>query len=165
MRLILHSPLIPLLSLLLSSCLGTKYLKEDQKLLYKQKINAPKPIDTEELSEFYQQQPNRRFPLIPFSPYVWFYYHGVKRYSTEKYNGKKDNIREHYRKKISVLDSSKAKKIRRLTRKRDKKIARQDKNIEEGNVWMRWGEPVTVYNSASTAENIKKFNLYLFSKG
>lgn len=165
MRLILRSPLILLLSLLLSSCLGTKYLKEDQKLLYKQKINAPKPIDTEELSEFYQQQPNRRFPLIPFSPYVWFYYHGVKRYSTEKYNGKKDNIREHYRKKISVLDSSKAKKIRRLTRKRDKKIARQDKNIEEGNVWMRWGEPVTVYNSASTAENIEKFNLYLSSKG
>ncbi|MEM8569074.1 MAG: hypothetical protein AAGF85_21645, partial [Bacteroidota bacterium] len=145
--------------------MGTRYLKEDQKLLYKQKISAPKGVDTQELSELYDQRPNRRFPLIRFSPYVWFYYHGTKRYSIDKYETKKNKITEHYGKKISSLDSARLKKINRLSRRQEKKIARQDKNIEEGNVWMRWGEPVTIYSNSSAQRNIERFKLYLSSKG
>ncbi|MEM7106769.1 MAG: BamA/TamA family outer membrane protein [Bacteroidota bacterium] len=165
MRLILRYPLVLFTSLLVSGCLGTRYLKEDQKLLYKQKIDAPKGIDTEELSNLYDQSPNRRFPIIPFSPYVWFYYHGTKRYAIDKYEAKKDEIRGHFNEKIALLDSGKQRQIRRLRRKKEKKIARQDKNIEEGNVWMRWGEPVTVYSKRSTEQNIERFKLYLSSKG
>ncbi len=165
MRLILRYPLILFISLLVSGCLGTRYLKEDEKLLYKQKISAPKEIDTEELTELYIQKQNRQFPLIPFSPYVWFYYHGVKRYSVEKYENKKEQIRKHFNEKLAKTDSSNRKKRNRLSRKREKKIARQDKNIEEGNVWMRVGEPVTVYKPSAAAKNIENFNLYLSSKG
>jgi len=155
--------LLPIFLFLLSGCLGSKYLKDDEKLLYKQKIKTSQKVNKEELAQLYIQRPNRQFPIIPFSPYVWFYYHGLKRYDTEKYQRKKAEIRAKYDAKIA--EAEKDKKKLKLERKKRKKIAKQDKNIQEGNVWMRWGEPITVYDSAKTEQTIDRFELYLSSKG
>ena len=148
----------------LSGCLGTKYLEDGQKLLYKQQIKAPKGVDKEELTELYVQRPNRQFPIIPFSPYVWFYYHGVKRYNKIDFAGKKEVIRQKWNAKINKA-GGKPKKTASYKRKMDKKLAKVDKTIEEGNVWMRWGEPIAVYSPASTQANMDRFELYLSSKG
>lgn len=164
MRIVRRSPFLIVLIFLLSGCLGTKYLKEDQKLLYKQKIKAPQEINREELAQLYVQQPNRQFPLIPFSPYVWFYYHGLERYNSIDYVEKKDGIRKKWNTKIENA-AGHNKKINRYRRRMNKKIAKVDKIVEEGNVWMRWGEPVSVYNPANTSANIDRFELYLSSKG
>ncbi|MTI23211.1 hypothetical protein E1176_19435 [Fulvivirga sp. RKSG066] len=163
MRRYRHITLLPIFLLLLSGCLGSKYLKEDEKLLYKQKIKATDKVNKEELAQLYIQRPNRQFPLIPFSPYVWFYYHGIKRYDTEKYQQNKEEIRAKYNEKIA--EAEKESKKNKLERRKRKKIAKQNKNIQEGNVWMRWGEPISVYDSTQMAQTEDRFYLYLSSKG
>ncbi|MEL7004486.1 MAG: BamA/TamA family outer membrane protein [Bacteroidota bacterium] len=149
---------------MLSGCLGTKYLKEDEKLLYKQKIKAPKVINTEELSQFYSQRPNRRFPIIPFSPYVGLYYIGQNRYDIDKYEQQKSQIIKKWNTKIEQVGAI-SKKSQKFRRRKEKKLAKIDKNIEEGNVLMRWGEPITVHDTSATNTTIARFKLYLGSKG
>lgn len=163
MRSIKNIALLSVLLPLLAGCLGTKYLKDDEKLLYKQKIKAESKVDKEELAQLYVQRPNRQFPIIPFSPYVWFYYHGLKRHDIEKYNARKEEIREKYNYKIA--NATKEKKKQKLERRKRKKVAKQSKNIQEGNVWMRWGEPISVYDSVQMEETKDRFKLYLSSKG
>lgn len=148
---------------ILPSCLGTKYLKEGEKLLVKQKIKTDSNIDKEELSQFYAQKPNRQLPIIPFSPYVWFYYHGLQRYDVKKYEKQKTKTIVKWNSKINQTD--KERKKNRLIRKKKNKIDRIDKNIEQGNVWMRWGEPVAAYDSALSNRSMDQFKLYLSSKG
>jgi len=143
--------------------LGSKYLKEDEKLLYKQKIKTKDKIDKEEITQLYVQEPNRQFPIIPFSPYVWFYYHGIKRYDVEEYKAKKDAIRKKF--ELKIEKANKKRKKDKLRRKMRKKLATQQKNIDEGNVWMRWGEPIAVYDSTHTKETVDRIQLYLNSKG
>ncbi|QSE96900.1 translocation and assembly module lipoprotein TamL [Fulvivirga lutea] len=150
-------------SLLLSGCLGTKYLKEDENLLFKQNIKVGKAIDSDDLEQLYAQEPNRQFPLIPFAPYVWFYYWGKKSYDIEKYQAKKAEIAGKFSKKIKAAEK-RSKRIK-LERKQRRKLAKIDKTIEEGNTLMRWGEPLAVYDSSLTQSTIDRFELYLDSKG
>ena len=164
MRITRSAPLLFVLLFSLSGCLGTKYLKEDQKLLVKQRINAPKEVKKDELAELYVQQPNRQFPLIPFSPYVWFYYHGQKRYNEIDYAAKKEAIRSKWNERISKV-SNNEKKVGRYQRKMNKQLSKIDKIVEEGNVWMRWGEPISTFSEANASRTIERFELYLSSKG
>ncbi|ELR70909.1 hypothetical protein C900_03344 [Fulvivirga imtechensis AK7] len=149
---------------IISGCLGTKYLKEDEKLLYKQKIKGADEIASESLSQLYVQEANRQFPIIPFSPYVWFYYWGLKRYDVEKYEEKRESTRAKWNKKIATAGNNE-KKVQRLERKKRKRVARINKTIEEGNVLMRWGEPVAVYDSFKTMQTMGRLQLYMNSKG
>ena len=151
------------LTVILSGCLGTKYLKEDEKLLYKQNIKVAKQIDKDDLETLYAQEPNRQFPIIPFAPYVWFYYWGKKSYDTAKYESKKDIFIQKIDQKIK--DADKKKKKNSLERKKRKKIAKLDKTIKEGNTLMRWGEPLAVYDSTQAENTKNRFELYLASKG
>jgi outer membrane protein insertion porin family len=58
----------------LYGCIGTKYLKENEKLLYRQSIDAPKYVNEEELRNLYAQRPNRKLLNLPISPLVSIYY-------------------------------------------------------------------------------------------
>lgn len=147
-------------TILLPGCLGTRYLQPNETLLYKQKIKVNKPIDSDDLAELYTQSPNRQFPIIPFSLYVWFYQGGIKKYSPKVLNLKKEEIKTNY---DSLIASSTKKK--KLLQKRNRKTQKIDKTIKEGNVLMRWGEPLAVYDSLQTNTTIRKFELYLQSKG
>ncbi len=151
-------------SLLLSGCLGSKYLKEDEQLLYKQKIKVDKNIDKDELEQLYVQEPNRQLPIIPFAPYVWFYYWGQKSYDIEKYEKKKELTRQKYDQKLEK-EGLKKRKRDKLERKLKSKIDKINVTIEEGNVLMRWGEPLAVYDSSKTQSTLDRFDLYLDSKG
>jgi outer membrane protein insertion porin family len=151
-------------TLILSGCIGTKYLKEDEKLLYKQNIKVEKPINKNDLEQLYAQVPNRRFPIIPFSTYVWLYYWGQKNYDIPKYEEQKAHTQTKFDNKIEKAATKKG-KVSRIEKRKKKKIEKIDKNITEGNFLMRIGEPITIYDTAQTKVTLNRFDLYLDSKG
>jgi len=150
-------------TILLSGCLGTRYLKPNQELLYRQKVTVSKKIAKGDLEDLYVQSPNRQLPIIPFSPYVWFYQAGIKKYNLEALVLEKELLRKEYDSLISLASSSKKKN--KLIQKRNRKTQKLDKTIKEGNVLMRWGEPLAVYDSSITESTKQKIKLYLHSKG
>lgn len=150
-------------TILFSGCLGTRYLKSNEELLYKQKIVANKSVDVELLEELYAQTPNRQFPIIPFSPYVWFYEAGIKKYDQDALILKKNELIAQY--DTLIAQTANQKKQNKLLQKRNRKSLRIDKTIKEGNVLMRWGEPLAIYDSNLTNNTIQKFKLSLYSKG
>jgi outer membrane protein assembly factor BamA len=154
--------LVLALSAFLQGCLGTKHLKENQKLLYRQRTHAPKNIDKDHLRSLYSQQPNRKF-LGLFTPLVSIYYFGERRYDQEKFIRKKEAAEKKYDEKISRTTSSK--KINNYQFKKQKKVNKYNGFIENGNNWMQWGEPVSVFDSSQVTLTKERFGEYLFSNG
>jgi len=153
------------LLLLTTGCLGTRHLKEGEKLLVKQQVSkTTKDIDKEDLSELFIQRSNRKVPLLPFAPYVGLYYHGLKRYDTEEYQQEIEEVQEKYNRKI-IKAEGKEKKVARLERKKRKKVDKLEQTIQEGNTWMRWGEPLAVWDSTKTIASAERLQLYIQSKG
>lgn len=151
------------LTVSLSGCLGTKHLKEKEKLLYRQRTHAPAHIDKESLRNLYAQRPNRKFLGLPFSPLVYIYYFGERRYDQEKFIRKKEAAEKKYDDKISRTTS--AKKINSYQFKKQKKVDKYNDFIENGNNWMQWGEPIAVFDSSQVTLTKERFNEYLFANG
>ncbi len=148
---------------ILSGCLGTRHLKENERLLLRQRIvNVPSTIDREEMSGYYAQRENRKF-LWVMTPLVEVYYWGERNYDPEKYVKKKAKVDEKFDRKIARTGSQK--KINEYEFRRQKKIERLNNLIENGNLRMQWGEPVAVFDSALMASSAETFEDYLFSKG
>lgn len=163
MRLDKNQFLLLVCTFLLSGCLGSKYLKEDEKLLYKQNVKVNKNIDKDELNQLYAQEPNRQFPILPFAPYVWLYYWGQSSYDLEKYEQKKVEVSNKFDTKIAQAE--KTKKKNKFERRKKNKLDKINKTISEGNWRMRIGEPLSVYDSTLTKNTRDRFDLYLDSKG
>lgn len=151
------------LGFLLSGCLGTQHLGEGEYLLYKQKIENVENLNEDELSDFYRQEPNRKFPLIPFTPFVWVYYKGLGFYDKEKLQQDKQKTIEKYDARIA--EAEKEKKKTRLESKKESKVSKIDRTLEEGNLLMRWGEPLSVYDSAQAEVSRQQMENYLHTKG
>src|SRR5688572_18616223 len=147
----------------ISGCLGTKHLKENEKLLYSQGTRVPNSIDKEALRNLYAQTPNRKFLGLPFTPLVSIYYFGERRYKQEKYIRKKEAVEKKYDDKISRTSS--AKKIDNYQFKKQKKVNKYNGFIENGNNWMQWGEPIAVFDSSQVRLTKERFNEYLFANG
>src|SRR5688572_20343130 len=71
--------LILALPLLLSGCIGTRHLKENERLLLFQRINAPNHINKEDLRGLYAQRENRKI-LGVVAPLIEIYYWGERNY-------------------------------------------------------------------------------------
>jgi len=147
----------------LSGCLGTKHLKENEKLLYVQTIEAPKNIDQEELRNLYAQRPNRKILGLPISSLVGIYYFGEKRYDQQKYVEKKEAVETKYDAKIA--DENSEKKINKYLFKKQKKVTKINSFIENGNLWMQWGEPLSIFDSTQVTLTRQRFRDYLFANG
>jgi outer membrane protein insertion porin family len=143
----------------LTGCVGTKHLKENEKLLIKQKIKTPSSISKSDLRELYAQEANQRFPpfLIPL------HYAGKRRFSIEKYEKKKQKAIEKIDAKIAK--TKRDRRINNLQFKKQRKIDKYNNRIEDGNLWMQWGEPIAVFDSLKFEQTIERFQNYLFSKG
>ncbi len=155
---------ITILALFLTGCLGTSYLKEDQKLLYKQKLKGAKGLDKEQLDAYFQDRPNRRLPLIQWSPYIDIYQIGKNSYDSSKYLKKKAKIDTAFQKKIAKAGDNERKALKHRA-KMNKKLAKQDRALKEGNLFMRWGEPPAVFDSTNSELTVEQFEKYLHSKG
>ncbi len=151
--------LVSIAALFLASCSGTRYLQPGEQVLVSQKIKGTQKISKFRLEEFYAQKPNKRFPI----PYAWLYEKGKKNYDIEKVERQKEKIVLKFNEKIESTESE-SKKLK-YARKRDKKIAKKDLVITDGNLLMRWGEPLAVFDSAASEETERRINLYLTSKG
>lgn len=152
------------LAISISGCVGTRYLNEDQYLLYDQEIKGANKVSEDELSEFYRQEPNRRLLLIPFAPYVWLYQMGLNNYDKEELQQEKEAIAQKYDQRIEE-NQGKDRKVRRLAEKKEKKISKIERNIEEGNLLMRWGEPLAIYDSSLAETTRTQMENYLNTKG
>lgn len=111
------------------------------------------------------QKPNRRIPVIRFSPYILFYQWGQNKYDRTALEIEKNNIENYYDSLIYNTPKNKSNKRKRLERKKNRKASKLDLDIKEGNLLMRWGEPLAVYDSASTIRSEDKLLLYLQSNG
>ncbi len=152
------------MGILLSGCLGTQYLKDDEYLLYRQKIKGEEQLKEEELSAFFRQEPNRRLPIIHIAPYVGFYQYGLQRFDTAKINRKIEKIRQKYDRKIE-LHEGQEKKVSKLLDKKERKIAKINRKLEEGNLWMRWGEPLAIYDDDLAKASQDQLSQFLHTKG
>ncbi len=155
--------LLILLPFLLAGCLGTKHLKENQKHLFQQGIKAPSNISEDQLRALYSQRPNRRFLFLPFYHLVAIYYAGEKRYNKEKFIRKKAKAEARFDSKIAKTRAQR--KINNLQFRKQKKIDKYNSRIENGNLFMQWGEPLAVFDSALVDITINRFKNYLFSEG
>lgn len=156
--------IISLLALLASGCIGTKHLKEGQYLLYNQKVDAPKEVSSDQLNNQFTQRHNSRIWKFPIAPYTYLYYSGLKRYDTVKYENRKDRINTKYTKKLNQA-VSKENKTNRLLRKQEKKLDKINRTLEEGNLRMRWGEPIVVFDSTKVEKTRNNLEVFMHSNG
>ncbi|WPP53076.1 BamA/TamA family outer membrane protein [Catalinimonas niigatensis] len=138
-------------------------MDEGEYLLYNQKINNAENLDEEELYDFYRQEPNRKFPIIPFTPFVWIYHIGLDFYDKEELQQEKQETIEKYNNKIA--EAEKEKKKQRLESKKESKVDKIDRKLEEGNLLMRWGESLSIYDSAQAEVTRQQMENYLHTKG
>jgi outer membrane protein assembly factor BamA len=144
-------------------CIGTKHLKEGEYLLYNQKITSAEKFDSEAIKRQLVQDHNSRIWFLPIAPYTYIYHKGLKNYDSAKYELKKLKITEKFEAKISKAE--KENKINRLQRRLNKKVGKENKNLDEGNLFMRWGEPIIVYDSTQTEKSRKNLDVYMKSNG
>lgn len=156
-----------LCTVLATGCIGTRFLKEDEKVLYKQRIKGNENISSSKLENYYLQRPNARvLYYLPFSPYVFLYEWGERNYNQEALIAEKQALSNEYENKI-VREQSKGndRKAKRLKKKKEKEVARLENEIENGNWRMRNGEPLVVYDSSLIQKTEEQMELYYNSRG
>jgi outer membrane protein insertion porin family len=149
--------------LFLSSCIGTKHLKEGETLLYSQRIKAPKGIDTDDLNELYAQKANRKILGTPLAPLVWIYYRGAKRFDPKKYEKKIAKAEKKYDAKIAKAKSER--KANNFQFRKQSKVAKFNDRLQNGNQMMQWGEPIAVFDSIKMNITVDRFKQFLFAHG
>ncbi len=174
------SQLSILASIFLSSCLGSKFLKENEQLLAENEITGVSGSLKDESSALIQQTPNTRplgilagsplkFMVIPFTHLAHFYQMGqngflfLDGYDPQKIEAEKLEIRDKYQAKMEK--ASKDKKKQKIQAKMIKKLDKKDREIKEGNQLMRWGEPLAVYDHNLALASKQNIKLFLNSKG
>jgi hypothetical protein len=135
-------------------------------MLSRQTVEAPKGFNTANVTNLAVQSPNKKFLWLNINLLVWMYHKGEKRYykiSRQKFISKRASIAEEYDQLIANATSQK--KINALQFKKRKKTDALDKKIENGNLFMQWGEPLAIFDSAKLIASLEKMNNYLFVKG
>lgn len=156
---------IVLINTSLSGCLGTRYLQDNEYLIYSQKIKGNEETSKEKLAEFYKQNKNKRIPILNLAPWVYFYQWGMKSYDVDELESKRQEIAQKYDSKIERFKEEKPGKIARLEEKKTKKLDKIDKSINEGNFLMRLGEPLAIYDNMLAGATLEQINTYLNTQG
>lgn len=147
----------------MSGCFGTKHLKENERLLFSQRVKAPKELNKNDLEELYAQKANRRIPIIQLSPLISIHYLGKRYYDPKKYEKKIAKAEKKFDAKIAKAKSDR--KVNNLQFRKQGKIAKFNDRLINGNQFMQWGEPVSVYDSSKTVLTLEHLRSYLFSNG
>src|SRR5260370_34246155 len=147
----------------MSSCIGTKHLQENEKLLYHQNIKYPKKFNSEGLRDLYVQKVNGRIRPTSISIPVGMYYAGKKKFDKEKFIERKTKVEAKYDRKIAA--AKKQKKIANLQYRKQNATDVLNKKIENGNMFMQWGEPVTIFDTAAMHQTKNKIESTLFNRG
>jgi len=150
---------------LLSGCLGTRYLQDGEQLLASQKVeNKPDDISSSKISSLYLQKINRRLiSVLPISHYALIYQSGKKAYKPEKFINKREAKTQDFDRRIA--EESNEKRIEKLKNKKQKQLEKIQVRIDEGNMRMRIGEPLAIYDSAQIALTVERIQNFLYING
>ncbi|WP_226388994.1 translocation and assembly module lipoprotein TamL [Penaeicola halotolerans] len=141
----------------------TRQLKDGQYQLDEVNIEGLEKTKKYELEELLQQEPNTKFPLINFYPYVKLYNFGESLYDSVALEKKKVSINEKFDEKVA--EAEKSRKKEKLEGRRTLKLNQLNKKIERGNQFMRWGRPLTIYDSLITQQTAQQMEVYLYNNG
>lgn len=155
---------LPIMLVLLSGCLGTKQLKENEFLVYSQKLEGNSKFKTDRLEPLIAQKPNPRLPFLPVSIPVWSYQQGLKSFDTARVEQKLADTKLRYERRIEQAEDN-TRRIVRLESRRDSKIRGLQKKLEEGNWLMRRGEAPSTYNLEAVQKSLQDLRLFYFSEG
>lgn len=158
--------------LLLNGCTATRYLKDDERLLFKQKVKSPKGFDRTGLRDIYVQKANGRFLGLPVNSLTLMYYFGLNRFEREHswfVHSKNDFIRKKERKEKKfdkkITAATGDRKKANLQFRKQQKIDAINFKIENGNMPMQWGEKVSVFDTVSLRESTEKITALAFNRG
>ncbi|GHN02909.1 membrane protein [Cytophagales bacterium WSM2-2] len=115
------------------------------------------------MRDLYVQKINSRIRPTSISVPVSLYYLGKKKYKQEKFIALKQKTEAKFDAKIA--STKEGKKIANLQYRKQNKIDAITKKIDNGNLFMQWGEPVTVFDSALMRQTRLKMETLLFNKG
>jgi outer membrane protein insertion porin family len=145
------------------SCGSVRYLGPDEKILNHQKIKAPANINKANLENLYTRKENRKLFGFMGSHLVWMYYTGLKRYKVDKFIEKRNRIEARFAERLK--DSTNLNRLNNLQFKKSKKTDRKNLKIENGNDFMRWGEPLALFDTAEVKKTVGRFDDFLFANG
>ncbi len=91
------------------------------------------------------------------------YYLGKKRFKKEKFIDRKTKTEAKFDRKIAATKNQK--KIANLQYRKQNATDAYNKKIDNGNMFMQWGEPVTVFDTAAMQQTQHKIETSLFNKG
>ena len=125
-----------------SSCVPSKNLKPNEYLLYKQSISGNKHISTEKLEPFYRQKPNRKLMYLPFSPYIYVYYKGLRRFKKQKpkYEQRLAAIEKKYTQKINTITDS-VKNHEKRQQSLEKRLEKKRKKLKYPIIFLDFTNP------------------------
>jgi outer membrane protein assembly factor BamA len=149
--------------LAVQGCRGVRHLKENESMLYKQHVETPKGISSSALSDLYVQEANKKFLGLPVHTLVTLYYLGKASFKPEKIEKKITTTEAKFKDKIA--NAKNEKKEEKLQYRMQQKVANLRDKLENGNLLMKWGEPVSVYDSAKIEQTVERISDYLFNKG
>lgn len=142
---------------------------DDQRILAKQKVQGLSGSLEDDAKGLYEQEANSRvFFGYPFVHLAHLYKLGengwiFKGYDKQKAIAKRDSLAVKYDRKIEVASTNSKKQ--KLRNKKAKKYDKKNRKVKQGNQLMRWGEPLAIYNHASSRLTAEKISQYLSSHG
>ena len=155
--------LLLILLLVLGGCITTRSLKDDQKLLYKQYIKGTEESNKSEMYDLILLEPNSRTPIIgPFGAYL--YQQGLEDFDTAIINRRKERITTRLDRKIKAKEED-GKPTDGLVRRKNRKLSRLDNQLENGNLLMRSGTPLAIYDTAKIEQSRQNIKDYLDRNG
>ncbi|HCW06444.1 MAG TPA: hypothetical protein DGG95_03650 [Cytophagales bacterium] len=161
-RLALPTVLLVMVALM-TNCIGTKHLQENQRILYRQTISYPKRFNPEGLRDLFVQKTNSRIKPTAISIPVAMYYAGKNNFNKDKFIAKKAKIEAKFDKKIKATKNQK--RIAYLQYRKQNKVDAITKKIDNGNLFMQWGEPIVVFDTALLKQSKIRLETFLFNKG
>lgn len=158
----------------LASCQGTRHLQKNEKLLHRQTVKGPPGFNETPLTTLYTRQANRKLlGRLPVHTLVWLYYWGENAFlgkttlplfrSKAKLERAKAKKERKFDRKIAKANDPR--KVSSLQFRKQQKINGLSDKIENGNLAMQWGEPVSVFDTVEVNATIDRMNAYLFNKG
>jgi outer membrane protein insertion porin family len=144
--------------------MGIRHLQDDEYLLRSQRIVGQENVEHDDLEELYQSKANKKIPIVNFALYVWMYHWGEHHFDSTKVVKRIAKINDRYDRKLEKHAENEQKK-QQIRFAREKKLARKQKVLSEGNMRMRWGEPVSVYKEDDIRKTQDQMGQYLRNRG
>ena len=162
-----------LFSLLVTGCSPKSVLTDP--LLSSQTFKGNKILPKERLEALLPQKPNKKLPIIPLTPGLYFYRlfsakippFTNKTYSDKKIIWQKEltKVNEEFDLQSKGIDKN-SKEYLSLSKKKDKTIQKLTRKINEGNWAMRtFGEQPSYFFEDDAIKNVEKVKTYLRNHG